>query len=73
MTKVDVHSAVEQSASENYIDNPLPGSNLSPSAKSTGKVKKLSRANVEENHMAPTFGTIEYSPSLAYGFEFLNN
>lgn len=70
---MDVHSAVEPTASENYNDNPLPGSNLSPSAKPTGKVKTLSRANVEANHMTPTFGTIKYSPSLAYGFEFLNN
>lgn len=67
--KVDVHNPVE-SAIEANNENPLPGSNINTPAKPVGKLTTISRATVEENHVAPIFGTGKYSASLstaAYG------
>lgn len=69
--KVDVQNPVESAATmESNNENSLPGSNINTPAKLVGKLTTISRANVEENHVAPIFGTGKYSASLsttAYG------
>lgn len=74
--KIDVQNAKQSTVVETNSEPPLPGSNINNIHKPvhtrpTVNVTTVSRANTEENVVAPIFGTGKFSAALstnAFGF-----
>lgn len=75
INKVDVQNAREPIVVEANSETPLPGSNINKNIKTAHarpaiNVTTVSRANAEENAVAPIFGTGKFSASLSNPFGF---